>query len=67
MHTLTHPAINTAAGLWNRGSNWPAAMRARNVVNESELESEPKTNGRLGAVRGATRVASPAMLYVGEL
>jgi len=36
-HTLTHLGRkNTAAGPWNRGSNWPAALRARNVVNDSD-------------------------------
>jgi hypothetical protein len=57
---LTHLGHkNTAAGLWNRGSDWPTAVRARNVVNDRELESEPKTYGWLGAVRSAIRAGQP--------
>lgn len=56
--TLTHLGHkNTAAGLWNRGLAGGGARG--NVVKERKLESEPKTNGRLGAVGGAIRVAQP--------
>ena len=40
MRTLTHlDHTNTAASLWNRGPNWPAALRARRSREVSKLSS----------------------------